>query len=148
MQKILPNTILYAVIVGPGGYVLAFIMAWLLSQLPKLQRTILAVLLYLPSMTAGTTISTGLICGVKREVMAQFSFLMVLVPILGETFLEIIGGEFGASSVGALPLVLGFISAFLSGLFACKVMIALVKKAKLSWFALYCLIAAACIFIF
>ena len=97
---------------------------------------------------SGTTISTGLICGVKREVMAQFSFLMVLVPILGETFLEIIGGEFGASSVGALPLVLGFISAFLSGLFACKVMIALVKKAKLSWFALYCLIAAACIFIF
>lgn len=97
---------------------------------------------------SGTTISTGLICGVKREAMAQFSFLMVLVPILGETFLEIVGGEFGASSVGALPLILGFVSAFLSGLFACKVMIALVKKAKLSWFALYCLIAAACIFIF
>jgi undecaprenyl-diphosphatase len=97
---------------------------------------------------SGTTISTGLICGVKREVMAQFSFLMVLVPILGETFLEIVGGEFGASSVGALQLVLGFVSAFLSGLFACKVMIALVKRARLSWFALYCLIAAASIFIF
>lgn len=97
---------------------------------------------------SGTTISTGLICGVKRDVMAQFSFLMVLVPILGETFLELVGGEFGASSVGALPLVLGFLSAFLSGLFACKVMVALVKKARLSWFALYCLIAAACIFIF
>ena len=97
---------------------------------------------------SGTTISTGLICGVKREVMAQFSFLMVLVPILGETFLELVGGEFGASSVGALPLALGFVSAFLSGLFACKVMIALVKKAKLSWFALYCLLAAAAIFIF
>ena len=97
---------------------------------------------------SGTTISTGLICGVKREVMAQFSFLMVLVPILGETFLELVGGEFGASSVGALPLVLGFLSAFLSGLFACKVMVTLVKKARLSWFALYCLIAAACIFIF
>ena len=97
---------------------------------------------------SGTTISTGLICGVRREVMAQFSFLMVLVPILGETFLEVVGGEFGASSVGALPLVLGFVSAFLSGLFACRVMIALVKKAKLSWFALYCLVAAACIFIF
>ena len=97
---------------------------------------------------SGTTISTGLICGVKREVMAQFSFLMVLVPILGETFLEVIGGEFGASSVGVLPLVLGFVSAFLSGLFACKAMVALVKKAKLSWFALYCLIAAAAIFIF
>ena len=97
---------------------------------------------------SGTTISTGLICGVKREVMAQFSFLMVLVPILGETFLEVVGGEFGASSVGGLALVLGFASAFLSGLFACKVMITLVKKAKLGWFALYCLIAAACIFIF
>ena len=97
---------------------------------------------------SGTTISTGLICGVRREVMAQFSFLMVLVPILGETFLEVAGGEFGSSSVGVLPLVLGFASAFMSGLFACKVMIALVKKAKLSWFALYCLIAAACIFIF
>ena len=80
--------------------------------------------------------------------MAQFSFLMVLVPILGETFLEVVGGDFGASSVGALPLILGFLSAFLSGLFACKVMIALVKKAKLSWFALYCLVASACIFIF
>ena len=97
---------------------------------------------------SGTTISTGLICGVRRESMAQFSFLMVLVPILGETFLEIVGGECGASSVGTLSLLLGFVSAFLSGLFACKVMIALVKKAKLSWFALYCLVAAACIFIF
>ena len=97
---------------------------------------------------SGTTISTGLICGVKRDVMAQFSFLMVLVPILGETFLELVGGEFTASSVGVLPLVLGFVSAFLSGLFACKAMVALVKKARLSWFALYCLLAAAAIFIF
>ena len=97
---------------------------------------------------SGTTISTGLICGVRREVMAQFSFLMVLVPILGETFLELVGGEFGTSSVGGLALVLGFFSAFVSGLFACKVMVALVKRAKLSWFALYCLLAAAAIFIF
>ena len=97
---------------------------------------------------SGTTISTGLICGVRRESMAQFSFLMVLVPILGETFLEVVGGEFGTSSVGTLPLILGFVSAFLSGLFACKAMVALVKRAKLSWFALYCLVAAACIFIF
>ena len=97
---------------------------------------------------SGTTISTGLICGVKRYVMAQFSFLMVLVPILGEAFLDVVGGEFAASSIGALPLILGFVSAFISGLFACKVMIALVKKAKLSWFALYCAIVALCIFIF
>ena len=103
----------------------------------------------LPGLSrSGTTISTGLICGVRRDVMAQFSFLMVLVPILGETFLEVVGGEFGASSVGSTALILGFLSAFISGLFACKVMIALVKKAKLSWFALYCLLAAAAIFIF
>ena len=97
---------------------------------------------------AGPTISTGLICGVRREVMAQFSFLMVLIPILGESFLEVVGGDFASSSVGALPLLLGFVSAFVSGLLACKVMIALVRKAKLSWFALYCLLAAAAIFIF
>lgn len=97
---------------------------------------------------SGTTISTGLICGVRREVIAQFSFLMVLIPILGESFLEVVGGEFATSTIGALPLITGFVAAFVSGLFACKVMIALVKKAKLSWFALYCLIAALCIFIF
>lgn len=97
---------------------------------------------------SGTTISTGLICGVKREVIAQFSFLMVLVPILGEALLEIIGGGFVESSVGIVPLMLGFVSSFVSGLFACKAMIALVKRAKLSWFALYCALAAIAIFIF
>ncbi len=97
---------------------------------------------------SGTTISTGLICGVKRSVMAQFSFLMVLIPILGETFLQIVGGELAASSVAGLPLFLGFLSAFVSGLFACKVMIALVKRARLSWFALYCTILAIIIFIY
>lgn len=97
---------------------------------------------------SGTTIATGLLCGVKRDVVAQFSFLMVLIPILGEAFLEIVGGEMASSSVGALPLVLGFLSAFVAGLFACRVMIALVKKMKLSWFALYCAVVAVLIFIF
>lgn len=97
---------------------------------------------------SGTTIATGLLCGVKREVVAQFSFLMVLIPILGEAFLEIVGGDMASSTVGALPLVLGFISAFVAGLFACKVMIALVKKTKLGWFALYCTVVAVLIFIF
>ncbi len=58
MQKILPNTIIYAVLVGPGGFILGFFMAWLLSQLDDIPRTILAVVLYLPSMTAGVTVST------------------------------------------------------------------------------------------
>lgn len=93
---------------------------------------------------SGTTISTGLLCGVRREVVAQFSFLMVLVPILGETFLNVVGGDLAASPVGLLPLAVGFVSAFVSGLFACRVMIAIVKKAKLKWFALYCLLAGCC----
>ena len=97
---------------------------------------------------SGTTISTGLLCGVKRENVAQFSFLMVLIPILGEAFLDLVGGDFGASSVGVLPLALGFAAAFVSGLFACKVMIALVKRARLKWFALYCALVGAAVIIF
>lgn len=89
---------------------------------------------------SGTTISTGLLCGVKRGNVAQFSFLMVLVPILGEAFLDLVGGDIASSTIGTLPLVIGFLAAFISGLFACKVMIALVKKARLKWFALYCAI--------
>ena len=91
---------------------------------------------------SGSTIATGLLCGVKKEEVAQFSFLMVLIPILGEAFLDLVGGDAAASTVGSLPLIVGFIAAFVSGLFACKVMIALVKKAKLKWFALYCVAAA------
>ena len=97
---------------------------------------------------SGTTISTGLLCGVRREAVAQFSFLMVLVPILGEAFLNVVGGDMAASSVGMLPLLVGFLAAFVSGLFACKVMIALVKKAKLRWFALYCALVGLAVIIY
>ncbi len=97
---------------------------------------------------SGTTISTGLLCGVKRDKVAQFSFLMVLVPILGEAFLDVVGGDAAASTIGALPLAVGFLAAFVSGLFACKVMIALVKKAKLSWFALYCALVGAAVILY
>lgn len=97
---------------------------------------------------SGTTISTGLLCGVKREVMAQFSFLMVLVPILGEAFLDLVGGDMAASSTGLLPLAAGFVAAFVSGLFACKVMIALVKRARLGWFALYCAVVGILVLVF
>ena len=89
---------------------------------------------------SGSTIATGLLCGVKRDQVTKFSFLMVLVPILGEALLDLLGGGFAASSVGGLQLLLGFIAAFGSGLFACKAMIQLVKKASLGWFAAYCLI--------
>ena len=97
---------------------------------------------------SGTTISTGLLCGVRRSDVAQFSFLMVLVPILGEAFLDLVGGDVASSSIGAGPLIVGFLAAFVSGLFACKVMIALVKKARLRWFALYCALVGLAVIIF
>ncbi len=89
---------------------------------------------------SGATISTGIMLGVKREDVARFSFLMVLIPILGESFLELISGELsGAVSGISVPALFGgFISAFISGLLACKVMIALVKRVKLNGFAIYC----------
>ena len=101
----------------------------------------------LPGLSrSGSTIATGLLCGVKRDEVTRFSFLMVLIPILGEAFLDAVGGDFAASSVGGLQLAIGFVAAFISGLFACKVMIAIVKKARLRWFALYCvLVGLACI---
>ena len=103
----------------------------------------------LPGLSrSGTTISTGLLCGVRRDVMAQFSFLMVLVPILGETFLDVVGGDMAASAVGVLPLLIGFVAAFFSGLFACRVMIALVRRAQLKWFGLYCALAGLLVLIF
>ena len=89
---------------------------------------------------SGSTIATGLMCGVKKEEVTRFSFLMVLIPILGEAFLDVVGDGFSQSTVGTLPLLLGFLAAFVSGLFACRFMIAMVKKAKLKWFALYCVI--------
>lgn len=100
---------------------------------------------------SGTTIATGLVCGVKRENMAQFSFLMVLVPILGEQLLSVIdmvSGEGMASAIGVVPLLCGFVAAFVSGLFACKLMVALVKKSKMRWFALYCAVVAVLLLIF
>lgn len=99
---------------------------------------------------SGTTISTGLMLGVKKSSMAQFSFLMVLIPILGEAFLQLVGGDFTASSSGisTLSLILGTLTAFISGYVACRWMIRIVQKARLRWFALYCVLAAAFCFIF
>ena len=96
---------------------------------------------------SGTTISAGLLSGASRNKVAEFSFLMVLVPILGEAFLDIVGGDLASSSISIAPLLLGFVAAFFSGLFACKAMIALVKKAGLKWFALYCAIVGLIVII-
>lgn len=90
---------------------------------------------------SGTTIATGLLLGNKKESMAQFSFLMVLAPIMGEMLLNIVKGEVAFATIGVVPMLAGFISAFVVGCLACKFMINIVKRGKLIWFAVYCAVA-------
>ena len=94
---------------------------------------------------SGSTIATGLLLGNKKENLAQFSFLMVIPPILGEALLDIIKMLNGENIVGDIPmtsLIVGFLAAFVSGSLACKWMINIVKKGKLIYFAIYCVVAA------
>lgn len=89
---------------------------------------------------SGTTIATGILLGNKKTIVAQFSFLMVLAPILGEMLLEMVGGDMVFDTIGTLPLICGFLSSFIVGCLACKFMINIVKRGKLIWFAAYCAI--------
>ena len=86
---------------------------------------------------SGSTIATGLLLGNKKTAVAQFSFLMVLIPILGETFLQAVSGELTAGVDGGV-LAAGFIASFITGCLACKFMLEVVKRGRLIWFALYC----------
>ena len=95
----------------------------------------------LPGLSrSGSTIATGLILGNKRSVVAEFSFLMVILPILGESLLDVIGGDLANICVGLLPLAVGFVTSFVSGCLACKFMLNIVNRGKLIWFAIYCLV--------
>ena len=92
---------------------------------------------------SGSTIATGLMLGNKKESLAQFSFLMVIPPILGEALLDVlkmVKGEDVMGGIETLPLIVGFLAAFLSGCIACKWMINIVKKGKLIYFGIYCAI--------
>jgi len=90
---------------------------------------------------SGATIATGLLLQTKKNEIARFSFLMVLIPILGAAFLDIISGEVTSdTSIGTLPLLIGFVAAFISGLLACSWMIKIVKRGNLIYFAIYCLV--------
>ncbi|MGM9837969.1 MAG: undecaprenyl-diphosphate phosphatase [Paludibacteraceae bacterium] len=96
----------------------------------------------LPGLSrSGTTIATGLLCGVKKESVAQFSFLMVLIPILGESFLsllDLLQGDI-RMNIGWGALLIGFVAAFATGCLACRFMIDIVRRQKLIYFAVYCL---------
>ncbi len=99
---------------------------------------------------SGATIATSLLLGVDKEKATRFSFLMVLAPILGALMLKVmdlaedpsLAGDIGVSS-----LIIGFIAAFISGLAACSWMIQIVKKGKLSYFAIYCFVVAFIVYL-
>lgn len=120
------------------SYIDAFIIgiAQTIAVLPGLSRS-------------GTTISTGILLGNKREEVTRFSFLMVIIPILGANGLSLLENEFvPGSDPGFNILFVGFISAFLTGLVACKWMISIVKKRNLIYFSIYCLLLGISAIIF
>lgn len=103
----------------------------------------------LPGLSrSGSTIATGLLLGNKKEKLAQFSFLMVIPPILGEALLDVLkamkgGAEAAVGDISLTSLIVGFLAAFVAGCVACKWMINIVKKGKLIYFAIYCAVAGA-----
>ncbi|MRR23757.1 undecaprenyl-diphosphate phosphatase [bacterium] len=121
----------------PITYGGAFVMgiAQALAVLPGLSRS-------------GSTISTGLMLGNSKDELARFSFLMVIIPILGANFVEVVTTETGAVSGVLFPLMVAFVTAFVSGYAACRWMINIVRKGKLGWFALYCIIVGLTLIIF
>ncbi len=121
----------------PITYGGAFVMgiAQALAVLPGLSRS-------------GSTISTGLMLGNSKDELARFSFLMVIIPILGANFVELVTTETGAVNGVFFPLMVAFIAAFVSGYAACRWMINIVRKGKLGWFAVYCIIVGLSLILF
>lgn len=116
-----------------GAFVMGIAQA--LAVLPGLSRS-------------GSTISTGLMLGFRKGDLTRFSFLMVIVPIIGASFVQIITTEKAAVDVILFPLAIAFVTAFASGYIACRWMISIVRKGKLGWFALYCLIVGLSLILF
>lgn len=124
----------------PISYVDAFVIgcAQAVAVLPGLSRS-------------GSTIATGIMLGDRRDSVARFSFLMVIIPILGQAFLDLVKGMKDGgfdSSVGFMPMFVGFMASFIVGCIACKWMLEIVRRGRLVWFALYCAIVGAVCLIF
>ena len=121
----------------PITYGGAFLMgiAQALAVLPGLSRS-------------GSTISTGLMLGNSKNELARFSFLMVIIPIIGANFVQVITSEPAGVEGVIFPLIIAFVTAFVSGYIACRWMISIVRKGKLGWFALYCLVVGLSLILF
>jgi len=90
---------------------------------------------------SGATIAAGLLMKSEKNQVTRFSFLMVIIPILGAAFLDLTAYDLSyKTNIELIPLCIGFFAAFISGLLACSWMINIVKKGKLIYFAIYCFI--------
>lgn len=124
----------------PISYIDAFVIgcAQAVAVLPGLSRS-------------GSTIATGIMLGNRRDSVARFSFLMVIIPILGQALLDLVKGlKDGGfdSSVGFMPMLAGFMASFIVGCIACKWMLEIVRRGRLVWFAVYCAIVGVVCLIF
>ncbi len=115
----------------PIGYLDSFIIgiAQAIAVLPGISRS-------------GATIATGMMLGNKKSDIAKFSFLMVLIPVIGANLMEMRSGDITTEGTSFYVILIGFITAFVSGYLACRWMINLVKKGNLLWFAIYCILVA------
>ncbi|MGD0340754.1 MAG: undecaprenyl-diphosphate phosphatase [Bacteroidales bacterium] len=113
----------------PIGYFDSFIIgiAQAIAVVPAISRS-------------GATIATGMMLGNNKADIAKFSFLMVLIPVIGANLVEFKSGNFTAEGTSMPVILAGFITAFISGYFACKWMIKIVKRGNLLWFAAYCVL--------
>ena len=123
------------------------------KKIPYLDALIMGIaqaLAVLPGISrSGATISAGVLLGNNREETARFSFLMVLLPIIGANLIDLLDRPVNAGeSLSAGILIAGFFAAFISGLLACKLMLNIVKRGKLIYFAAYCLIIGILTIIF
>lgn len=89
---------------------------------------------------SGATISAGMMLGIRRDRIAAFSFIMVLLPVIGANILEVAGSSGSFGSTGLTAIATGFLSAFFSGLVACRIMINIVRRSRMWWFSVYCLL--------
>ncbi|SEK91314.1 undecaprenyl-diphosphatase [Aquimarina amphilecti] len=121
------------IVTAPNAFIIGIAQA--IAMLPGISRS-------------GATISTSVLLGNDKTKAARFSFLMVIPLIFGKIGKDLLSGDLNFSTENNTPLILGFIAAFISGLFACTWMISLVKKSKLSYFALYCIIVGVVAIIF
>ncbi|MGQ9621225.1 MAG: undecaprenyl-diphosphate phosphatase, partial [Bacteroidales bacterium] len=114
------------------GYSSAFIIgiAQAIAVIPGISRS-------------GATISTGLIIGTRKDEIARFSFLMVLLPVIGANLIETVMGDMTKNSADTAAIITGFLAAFLTGYLACRWMINLVRKSKMIWFSIYCALVGA-----